>query len=252
MLSGAGSGMPRGDNMSIVQCRECYQQVSSKAKVCPFCGIKNPSGRLPMSQIVAAGFCAFIVFAYALGSGEKSSSTSAKGPTSPTAVQPISLAAKMVGTMPPDQVQFVAVVNEGRENYQRGAANEMARGAFRPLRAQKLCNVLPRKNVGNWVGIVDALSTNNDGRGILSIKIDDHVIVKTWNNALSDISSDTLMKPGSAIYNKALQMRVGQTVRFSGTFFQDQTDCVRESSMTMSGAMTDPEFIFRFSDLVSN
>jgi hypothetical protein len=36
-------------------------------------------------------------------------------------------------------------------------------------------------------------------------------------------------------------------VSFSGQFFSDTTDCVKESSLTLKGSLTQPEFIFRFS-----
>ena len=94
------------------------------------------------------------------------------------------------------------------------------------------------------------LSTNNDGRGILSVEIAKEVQITTWNNALSDASSNTLLAPDSALYRKAVAMRVGQPVTFAGTFFTATPDCIRESSLTIDGSMTKPEFIFRFSNLL--
>jgi hypothetical protein len=49
-----------------------------------------------------------------------------------------------------------------------------------------------------------------------------------------------------------LNLQNGQTVRFSGQFFRDDTDCIRETSLTMSGSMREPEFLFRFSDISSD
>jgi hypothetical protein len=75
------------------------------------------------------------------------------------------------------------------------------------------------------------------------------VAVKTWNNALSDVGDRTLIEPGSPAFNVMGTLRNGDWVRFSGRFFPDQTDCVREPSMTIRGTMTSPEFIFRFDDI---
>jgi hypothetical protein len=43
----------------------------------------------------------------------------------------------------------------------------------------------------------------------------------------------------------------GQRVRLSGTFLDSSTDCVSESSLTLDGSLTEPEFIFRFSRIAS-
>ena len=49
------------------------------------------------------------------------------------------------------------------------------------------------------------------------------------------------------MYHDLLKLKVGETVRFSGTFFAGDTDCFQEQSMTLGGSITDPEFLFRFS-----
>jgi hypothetical protein len=46
-----------------------------------------------------------------------------------------------------------------------------------------------------------------------------------------------------------MQMRRGDQVRFSGDFIRNDTDCVKETSLTLAGSMTDPDFLFRFGDV---
>jgi hypothetical protein len=53
------------------------------------------------------------------------------------------------------------------------------------------------------------------------------------------------------MFKQAIALRGGQKVKFGGHFFRDQTDCIRESSFTLKGSLTKPEFIFRFSDLAA-
>jgi hypothetical protein len=84
--------------------------------------------------------------------------------------------------------------------------------------------------IAGWVGTITELSTNNDGRGVISLRIGDKVQLKTWNNAVSDTFDRTLLIPGSPLYQKAITLRIGQRVSISGTFVQDEKDCVRESS----------------------
>jgi uncharacterized protein len=143
---------------------------------------------------------------------------------------------------------LVAAVEKAREAYAAGA-NDMAKGAARPRRARDICAAMPSAAVDKWSGIVETLTSNGDGLGVLSIKVDDHVALKTWNNSFSDIRDHTLIDPNSSVFRKASALKVGQKVVFSGTFIPDTTDCFREGSMTLAGSVDRPEFIFRFSDI---
>ena len=60
----------------------------------------------------------------------------------------------------------------------------------------------------------------------------------------------TLMQPGSPLFNTASGLKVGQKVKFSGTFFKGVSgDCLYESSLRLQSKVEDPEFIFRFSSI---
>ena len=152
--------------------------------------------------------------------------------------------------MPPSETAFIATVKNARQQYNAGA-NEMAKGATRPGRKAALCNLLTGVEATNWVGKIARLSTNNDGRGVLAISIADDIQVKTWNNALSDIGDHTLIDPNSDLYRRAVNLQNGQVIRFTGRFFRNDTDCVHETSLSMSGSMREPEFLFQFSDISS-
>jgi hypothetical protein len=179
------------------------------------------------------GIGAFIVYALSLRGGPELPQTTAGGGIFTT----------------PDEARLIDIVADARQAYRAGA-NDMAKGAARPARAHALCAVFPRLDVNDWTGKVAVLSTNNDGRGILSVEIAKDVQITTWNNALSDASSNTLLAPDSALFRKAVALHVGQSVTFAGTFFAATPDCIKESSLTIEGAMTKPEFIFRFSNLL--
>jgi hypothetical protein len=152
--------------------------------------------------------------------------------------------------MPWGQKAFIAAVEAGRTAYQSGS-NDMQKGAARPARAKALCSVLGSKVVYGWVGQVEKLSSNGDGKGVLVIRIAKEVYIKTWNNAVSDIGDKTLIEPASSLFSKASALSTGQWVKFSGSFRPSDTDCVRESSMTLSGSLTEPEFIFKFSEIAA-
>jgi hypothetical protein len=152
---------------------------------------------------------------------------------------------------PPNQARFLEVVELGRSVYRAGR-NELEQGSARPARAKTLCATFSRLDVNGWTGFLSKLSTNNDGRGVIAVEVGKDIYVKTWGNALSDTGDKTLLDSGSDLYRKLFNFKTGQAVAFSGQFIKDSTgtDCLRESSMTMNGSMTSPEFIFRFYDVI--
>jgi len=150
--------------------------------------------------------------------------------------------------MPPDQANMVAIVRGAHRAY-KAASNQLQAGAARPNRASELCNSLRGTIARDWKGTVSKLTTNSDGRGVLTITIADDIEIATWNNAVSDIPYKTLIEPNSALYRSALELAEGMKVRFSGEFVRSEVDCLLESSLTMNGSMTSPKFILRFSDI---
>jgi hypothetical protein len=144
------------------------------------------------------------------------------------------------------QREFIDVLDDFAARYSQ-APNEMAKGALRPQRAKAICSLMNRDvKVRGWVGEVKKMSSNNEGKGVIEISISPRVSVKTWNNAISDIGDQTLLEPGSLPHTQAVQLHPGQNIEFSGTFLLADKDCLRESSLTQRGSMSEPEWIFRF------
>lgn len=162
--------------------------------------------------------------------------------------QPVPAKPSLDSLMPDSQRAFMNAVRKGQEAYKAGQ-NDMAKGASRPMRARELCSTLRSGRADGWVGTVYSLSSNGDGKGVLTINLGNDIYVKTWNNAISDISDHTLIEPDTQLFSKASALREKQAVAFSGSFSKDSTDCFRESSMTISGSMREPEFIMRFSQV---
>jgi hypothetical protein len=152
--------------------------------------------------------------------------------------------------LPQAEASFVAAVDKWRRAYSTGA-NDMAKGAARPARAKDICSIMKSPSVEKWIGTVDTLSSNGDGLGVMAVKIGDDVVLKTWNNSVSDASDHTMIDPESSVFNKASSLKAGQRVAISGTFLPNKTDCFREGSITLAGSLQSPEFIFRFSDITS-
>jgi len=154
-----------------------------------------------------------------------------------------------IASMPDPQRRFVGIVSKKRDEY-IAAENDLAKSAVRDARRKELCETSePFQTDAVWTGVVETLTTNGDGKGVLAVKIAPHVTVQTWNNGLSDIGSETLLPIGSDLFQAAQRLKDGQRVKFTGNFFQSGQDCIEEGSLTIDGAMTDPEFIIRFRSL---
>lgn len=153
-----------------------------------------------------------------------------------------------------NQKRFIQVVQEAQSD-SRSAANEMQRGGVKARRDKAICDLVLNSGglkVSNWIGKITNLSANGDGKGVLGIEIAPNVSVKTWNNSISDSFHHTLISPSSKLFQKASAMQVGQLVLFSGSFHSalgTESECIYEASISLSGKISQPEFIMTFSDI---
>jgi hypothetical protein len=146
---------------------------------------------------------------------------------------------------PNDEDKFINVVEKYSNKFHQ-AKNELQQSLLRDQRKQELSIFLNSLYVKNWIGTINQLSTNSEGKAILSIRISPNIEIKTWNNALSDIMEKTLIDKGTPIYKTLTPLSTGQKIKFSGSFFSSSDDYIKETSMTIRGSMKNPEFLFKF------
>lgn len=127
------------------------------------------------------------------------------------------------------------------------ADNDMQKGNALRERSNAICSTIGSLFVKDWVGIISNIDSNSDGYGILSVEINNDISLKTWNNSVSDTFDNTLIRPGTKLFNTVSNLKRGQVIKFSGTFFADDQTCINESSLSLDGKLKEPEFIFRFS-----
>ncbi len=149
--------------------------------------------------------------------------------------------AGQVDRRPSDERQFLAAVNDHRGRFNAST--------YRTNRANALCAAKPTPVVQNWVGVVDTFSATDQGTGVLSVAIGDGVLVRTWSNAVSDMGDLTMLQANTLVLAIATNAAIGQLVTFSGTLIPSRPDCFKDTGVTESGTMADPEFIFRFTTL---
>lgn len=164
-------------------------------------------------------------------------STSTPAPTEqPPAERRVSI------TIPDDERDFMAALLEGAEAY-KAAPNELKKSSVRKARDKKLHEVLPSGTFKNWYGRLAEMKTTSDGDAYITVSMPDQLLtLKTWNNSISDTEYKTLIKNGSPLYEAVSNLQENQYVKFSGHIFQ-------EGSLTESGAMLEPEFVTRFSEI---
>lgn len=147
---------------------------------------------------------------------------------------------------------FRELIVQSQEDY-RNAHNNILKSEARDKRRHNLLRSLSSLKVKNWHGIITEIDTTSDGRVIFGVEIErSNIVLSTWNNSLSDIFDYSLIEKGSNVYKQVRNLSVGQKVNFSGTFYQDKSDFIREKSVTENGSMLMPEFLFKFTDVNVN
>ncbi len=120
---------------------------------------------------------------------------------------------------------------------------------LRHQRAAMICQTIGNLQISNWTGTVDKVDTSIGGAAILSIAVLPDVDFGTAPNALSNMSSNTLIASGTPLFQTVSGLQVGQKVQFTGQLFSSQDDCAEEASVTANGSMQQPLFITRFTSI---
>ncbi|RZS62210.1 hypothetical protein EV386_2531 [Xylanimonas ulmi] len=151
------------------------------------------------------------------------------------------------GTYPQAEADFVATVTGASDQY--GAVEtDLQRSEVVRNRNATVCSATGG-NATDWVGVVSDIGANREGKAWVEIELAPNVRVHTWNNALSDISDETLIDPSEPMFGGLVAMTKDQKVVFSGSFVADDSSCVKTSNMTETFGALDPQFVFKFSDV---
>ena len=129
------------------------------------------------------------------------------------------------------------------------ANNDMQKDSALRERSEAICDGITNLSVKDWIGTIEKIDLHSDGYAVLEIEIARNIYVKTLNNALSDKFHKTLLKPDTPLFDKVANMKKGQQVKFSGKFFKDNETCIFDSSLSFDVKLTEPKYIFRFSDV---
>jgi hypothetical protein len=165
----------------------------------------------------------------------------------------LAAAAPAAAPMGPDVEAWVVKTAADYAEQYANARNDMAKGLLRSARGRALCAEPSRfkpsqGTVRDWTGTIEQMGALDDGRGSLEVRIAANVVLKTTNNGFSESLSETktLIPAGSPLLAAVVGLSVGQKIRFSGNFWPSVVDCMEERSVTTSGSMSEPDYMFRF------
>lgn len=145
--------------------------------------------------------------------------------------------------MPARQLRFLASVEEARTAAQ-AAGTPAAQTAIQSQRRDALCELLQDVAVTNWVGRVHALQADTEGRGIVTVKLTNDVVLTTAISPRNETEADTLVPRKSPLYADVSRYKTGDMVVISGEFLSSPETCVADI-----GSLTEPAFVFKFSAL---
>tara|TARA_B100001057_G_scaffold412864_1_gene429165 strand:+ start:7895 stop:8422 length:528 start_codon:yes stop_codon:yes gene_type:complete len=146
-----------------------------------------------------------------------------------------------------NQINFIEIINDARAGFSSNF-NDLKINKILIDRNDKLCESTPTI-VNNWEGKIKEISTNMEGKGILSVIIDKGIFVETWNNAFSDLFDNTLIETDSEVYTQLIELNKGDSILFSGSFLENSSECFGTQNFTNKSKITKPEFTFIFSNI---
>lgn len=235
-----------GSKSTFLKCKSCGKDISTSVSTCPHCGVKLKKLKTIYWIGIVLGMLILIGIINSPDNTNEKKANSNSGSETSVAVK--NATAEI--NKPEKQKQFEEVITKHIETYKR-ARNELQKSSLRSTRRSKIGSVLNGLEVQNWSGIINKLSTNSEGRAILSVRINPNIEIKTWNNAVSDIASNTLIEQNTQLYNQLMELDVGQQVVISGYFFNSDEDFIEETSLTEKGSMVNPEFLLKFVSVTS-
>lgn len=209
-------------------------------------GIVRPQwvlpGNFPQTRVMACGGYILLGFLLVTVIAVIAAEPTGDG-SQPT--QEVAEATEPAVQMPEAQRNVIALVDEYADRYAQ-AENELKASRIRAERDAALREAIGNSgSISDWVGTVETMGTNGDGAAFVSIRVSDRVLLKTWNNAFSDVTAGTLIAQDHPLYDVLADLAEGQTVVFGGRVLD-------ESSITERGSMEEPELITRFGFIMAS
>jgi hypothetical protein len=228
--------------MKNLFCKFCGKEISNNSKECLGCGAPIRSGKIRNIIIAIIGFLMFL--------GAISSGSNATNKTLPEQVDSSPNNQKLDIVIPQEQIDFCDCVNYFTKQYAI-APNELKKSQLRIARKKKLQDVLASLRFNDWVGELTELGTTTDGGAYVSVRLhNSSIILKTWNNHVSDLFDNSIIPINTPLYENVSNLPKNCNVKINGAFRVSDEDFLKECSITEEGSMTEPEFIVNFNQIL--
>jgi hypothetical protein len=169
-------------------------------------------------------------------------------PTSAPAAAKVAAPAEPRSSLPGSERRFISIVKSAADRIENTSSSLKA-AKYRSARDAAACAVLSDNEAARWVGTVTDIGANGDGYGYISVEIAKGISVQTWNNAFSDFSDHTLVKPSKPFFDRMTNLEEGDRISFSGRFLSSGASCLQGANITKTFYGLTPEFLMRFSDI---
>ncbi|MGD1046640.1 MAG: hypothetical protein ABR936_15135 [Bacteroidota bacterium] len=242
--------------MSTKKCPFCAEEIQIDAKKCKHCGeildssLKNGSSNAqqikPKKKRIGfwgiIGIIILVVIGFnAIKSGIEKFSKETTGDNS--RIPPLDATAQM---------SFLSLNYQYSQQYQLAKNDIQRSSSFNSCNADR-GNFLSRSDycVVNWVGRIVSIQTDQGGDKVC-IKVENifkNMNVSYFSQPTISFSDQALIRKGTKVYNQVAQLTESQLVKFSGRFFESSSRGIEETSLTESGCLNTPEFLFEFEDI---
>ncbi len=195
---------------------------------------------------MVGGFVVLVIASAILGSGEGEKGALVGNSTTSASAS----AVKFNGApLPERQASFIAAISDYKIRFE-SAGNELQQSVLQDERRAAVLRAVGNElHAEGWLGTLRKLETNGDGDAVVVVRVAPNIDLATWNNAMSDVLHSTLIEKGTPLYAALVNMSAGDRVKVSGNFIHAEADGLFEQSITIRGAMTAPEFLFKFTDI---
>ena len=158
------------------------------------------------------------------------------------------------GILEPNKIQkqFIQIIRNAKQKFNQNSQYPAAQGKVLYDRTLEICNLMTNLWVDNWDGRVVKVDTNEDGWGVLEIELDTNLQLSTRENIFGDYGSNTLINPGSNLFESFMYLKKGDKIKFSGSFFKEQREkgtCLNIISGLLETRVLKPTYEFRFSQV---
>lgn len=233
-----------GSDKLYIHCKSCGKTFLKKYSNCSHCGAKLNKFTWWKIGLFLLGI---LSISSILNPSEKPSLKISDRPNISKTIQKV----PETHPIPIDQKKFMQIVNGFSIKF-KNAKNEIQQSSTKDRRKESISNILQNRTIYNWEGTVSSLKTTSSGDAILEVALSKKITIKTWNNSLSDIGSNTIIKKESNLYARLWDLSEGDGVVVTGNFMPSETDYIHETSLTIKGSMQDPDFLFHFTNVTKN